>query len=624
MDITRFVVSRRDKALLVGDYGLYRKQLSRRLLVVRKRLNYSSRGRKYTPKQPITAQDTANNPEFVQLLLLAAERAWALAMHMKSTHASNVGAQTISGSTKRHVISRFQKASNYATHLLNLLQENNNGGSPTQSILEAQAYRQSLQGSVAFEKGDWERCLQAYSETRLLYTALARTSGTRQDDLFKDLLSNTVDPSLRYAAYQLKLPRTLSLEAIVGRFLQREKNPYVAEALRSHPDLLQESGAAARKGQAGSVDVPKTITWMARTVKLEDADTAQALASLSTAEANLARFLAANHEADRKAKAAAYDNVLLPSQDAVDATKTAIDELSAEGVPQGDARMQSLQITRTAVNYNLVEWRIGRNRVLCGEQDGAVFETETVKKPKKPRADGKVQNVQEESDSKKLTRLRERVVLYESTLQSLELVKELPGVAADESFMSELEARKAYFSSLRCLAIARSHMLHGNRRNALALLSQALNLSSRALPPAASAKSSGEGAPKLEITPAQVGFLKDLLERSVLQYRALVELEDIDSAASEKKQNSRPPPIIESLDQYPPEGVDLMNLVTYPPKLQPIPVKPIFLDVAWNYIDYPGRPKKGMQATMDGKAEEAAIKPEPKKEAKKGWFGFGR
>lgn len=65
MDITRFIVSRREKALLVGDYALYRKQLSRRLLVVRKKLNYASKGRKYTPKAPITAEDISSNHECV-------------------------------------------------------------------------------------------------------------------------------------------------------------------------------------------------------------------------------------------------------------------------------------------------------------------------------------------------------------------------------------------------------------------------------------------------------------------------------------------------------------------------------------------------------------------------------
>jgi signal recognition particle subunit SRP68 len=66
MDITKFIVSQREKALLVGDYSSYRKQLSRRLLVVRKKLNHTSpKGKKYAAKVPITAEDIATNPESV-------------------------------------------------------------------------------------------------------------------------------------------------------------------------------------------------------------------------------------------------------------------------------------------------------------------------------------------------------------------------------------------------------------------------------------------------------------------------------------------------------------------------------------------------------------------------------
>lgn len=369
---------------------------------------------------------------------------------MKSSHASDSSAQGTTGSTKRHIVSKLQKASSYAAHLVNLLQEKDKSGASTESILEARAYQQSLQGAINFEKRSWERCLQSYSETRLLYTALAHSVGIKQDDVFKDLLDSTVDPSIRYAAYQLKLARTISIETIVARYVQRADNIYVAEVMKSNQELMQGLGAATKKNPNGkSIVVPKTITWRSRTINIEDATTAQAIASVSAAKAKLASFLAANRDADRRAKAAAFDGVLIPSQDAVDAVKTAIDELTAEGVAQGDPRMQSLQITRTAVNWNLVEWRVGRNRVLCGDKDGATFQNEPVKKPKKPRADGKARVEQGESTGRKLTRLKERVVLYDSTLQSLDSVMEFPGVAADQAFVSELEAKKAYFSSLR-------------------------------------------------------------------------------------------------------------------------------------------------------------------------------
>ncbi|KAL8946085.1 MAG: hypothetical protein Q9222_007471 [Ikaeria aurantiellina] len=624
MDITRFIVTQRDKALLVGDYGSYRKQLSRRLLVVRKKLNYSTKGRKYTAKNAVSADDIARNHEFVDLLLLSAERAWAFAMHMKTTNVPDSGAQGTTGSTRKHIISRFQRASTFAGHLVALLQEKDKGDASAGPVLEARAYQQSLQGALNFEKKAWEQSLHSYSESRLLYTALAQQLEKKQDDLFKDLLASTIDPSIRYAAYQLKLPRTISIESIVARYVSQATSEYTRKILASNPDLVQEPGAQARKNADGDPqDMPKTISWRSRTVNLEDATTAQALAALAAGEAKLSSFLSENVDAHRKAKAAAYDDVLIPSQDAVDATKTAIDELTAEGVPQGDPRMQSLQITRTAVNYNLVEWRIGRNRVLCGGQDGAKFEPEPVKKPKKPRADGKPRPPEAESKGRQLARLKERVVLYDSTLQSLESVKELPGVAADQAFVHELEAKKAYFSALRCLAIARSHTIQDSKKNALALLARALDLSRRPPPQSSTARSGTGPVPRLEIQSDQSKSLSDLLERLVLQHRAFVELENLDKANSQSN-NFKPPPMIERLDVYPPEGVDLTNLVTYPPKIQPVPVKPIFLDVAWNYIDYPGRPKKGSTDAMERKVDEAAPAQEPKKEAKKGWFGFGR
>ncbi len=66
MDVTNFIVSQREKALLVGDYASYRKQLSRRLLVVRKKLHYTStKGKKYVARPAVTAEHIAENHEYV-------------------------------------------------------------------------------------------------------------------------------------------------------------------------------------------------------------------------------------------------------------------------------------------------------------------------------------------------------------------------------------------------------------------------------------------------------------------------------------------------------------------------------------------------------------------------------
>ena len=79
---------------------------------------------------------------------------------------------------------------------------------------------------------------------------------------------------------------------------------------------------------------------------------------------------------------------------------------------------------------------------------------------------------------------------------------------------------------------------------------------------------------------------------------------------------------IERLDEYPVSGVDLTHLVDYPPVIRPIPIKPILLDVAFNYLSYPGKVLKTSQVESNAGAPDEVK--EEKKEAKKGWGWFGR
>ena len=546
-------------------------------------------------------------------------------MHVKTIRSAESGSKGIKGSAKTYILSRLHKATIYAGHLVSLLKEQAIVKSNREDILEARAYYIGLCGAAHFEKRSWEKSLQQYSEARLVYTTLAASESSQREDLFRDLLSSIVDPSIRYAAYQLKVPRTISINAVVARYVPQNNNEYVDEALKKTPEALYEPPGGKRRPSDRQVgNAPQTIQWRTRTVNIEDASTAQALGAVSGAEAHLASFLSLNKDAGPQAKAAAYDEVLIPSQDAVDATKTAIDELSAESVPQGDRRMQSLQITRTAVNYSLVGWRIGRNRILCGGQDGALFEIETLRTPKLTYENDETKLPQNESTGHKIKRLKERVVLYDASLQSLDAVKELPGVAADEAFLEELQAKKAYFSALRCLALARSHALLQQNKEALALLSRASDLSSTASSHSSLARSASSKPPNIDVTTFQAKHLDELLRSLVIHYRALVELHNIHAASiAAASKHTILPVLIERLDEYPAGGVDLTKLVKYPPKVESVPVKPLFLDVAYNYIDYPGRMRKVVSKAVNGTVALGADK-EDRNEGRKGWFGFGR
>lgn len=124
-------------------------------------------------------------------------------------------------------------------------------------------------------------------------------------------------------------------------------------------------------------------------------------------------------------------------------------------------------------------------------------------------------------------------------------------------------------------------------------------------------------------------YLQTLLNGELQRHRAIVHADALRKNHELSASDAVKQPLIGSLHQYPVGGVNLSHVVEFPPKLATIPVKPIFLDVAWNYIDYPNKvPKQQQQqqaaaaaAPSQADTPERTESPAP---AKRGWFGFGR
>jgi signal recognition particle subunit SRP68 len=177
----------------------------------------------------------------------------------------------------------------------------------------------------------------------------------------------------------------------------------------------------------------------------------------------------------------------------------------------------------------------------------------------------------------------------------------------------------------RCVALATSHSWLGQQANALALASHASQEAEAALSGLSrSTHGVAENPPNIGVSKGQATFLHEQLQGLVQRYRALVEIGKLQKAHIDSNAAGLDRPLVDRLGEYPAEGVNLDNIVTYPPKLEMIPVKPLFLDVAWNYIAYPSQDgadkSKGRLATKPN--AEAAV--DDKQPQKRGWFGFGR
>ena len=673
MEISRFIHETRERAFLVGDYSTYRTQLSKQLHKTRKTLGRATpkNSKQLSSKTPITAEDVGSNPAFAHLQLLIAERAWAFAMAMKAAHGETE--QGMPGSTRSHILSRLAKAAKAAEYLSSMLKDDSATTRASQNdILEARAYASTLHGAHEFEKhvgkapsadastqkSTWAPCLQYFATAHVIYATLLHST---KSEVFKELLGS-VDPSIRYAAYQARYPRSVAPNQVAKTHFPREDKALVKSVETLHPAVLssEEKQAKVEAPDGGLRDVPTTVTWRGRTAPIADATIGQALAATSLVIDKLVDIVS---ETARKPVgphtpniiATAYDDVLGAAQDTVDNVRRAIAELSREGVAESDSRMQDLRVTDLAVNYELIAWRVGRNRVLMSSSDsasvkdgvwqrddGLVFKaTQLMKKGKDVNGDTSMDEGQlkpkEEPIHKQLARLTARVKLYDLTLQSVGSAASLRGAARDSGFQSELATKREYFSSLRCLNIAVSHKVLGREKEALALFNAASKRADAISPDGLGASNQTTlDDLKLGVSPNQLAALKSHLSTLLRKQHGLVALQEqikplsaprgllntntTDAAspaeAQKKQQGQYKPPLVNNLDQYPSQPVDLTNLVTYPPKIEPVPVKPIFLDLAWNYIDYPGRGKAAAQESVEGGKEE------PQK--KKGWFGFGR
>jgi signal recognition particle subunit SRP68 len=311
-------------------------------------------------------------------------------MHLKSLMSEDPASAT--GSIRSQVVSRFHKAQKHAFELYTLL-ESPESNATSNDLLEAAAYVFSFRGLEAFEKKHWEEALRAFAVSRTIYSVLSTNT---KNEVYQEQLVGTVDPSIRYSAYQLQLPRSMDIVAISRQYFLREDSPRIVEAIEKLDSQAFTEQMDVDVPEAGSVT---SVTWRGRTASVEEADISIALYEAHTAEA-------AYNSQEQQGSTDAFDAVLLAWQDAVDATRKAIDERKAEGMSTTEQKMQNLRLIWTVVNYSMICWRVGRNRVMISN---------IMSGPKKPKKDGQAPS--EEVSGKKLGHLKEEIALYDAILQ---------------------------------------------------------------------------------------------------------------------------------------------------------------------------------------------------------------
>ncbi|VFQ61427.1 unnamed protein product [Cuscuta campestris] len=177
--------------LRFGDYTRYRRYCTARLRRLYKSLKFTHGRGKYT-KRAITAV-IVTEVRFLHLALYTAERAWSHAMEKKTLRDGPNARQ------QSYLIGRLRKAVKWAT----LFQELCAIKGDSRTSLEAEAYAAYMKGNLLFEQDkNWDIAVKCFKSARAVYEELGKYGDLENQILCREHVEQ-LEPSIRYCLHKI-------------------------------------------------------------------------------------------------------------------------------------------------------------------------------------------------------------------------------------------------------------------------------------------------------------------------------------------------------------------------------------------------------------------------------------
>ncbi|CAH2268993.1 signal recognition particle subunit SRP68 [Pararge aegeria] len=547
-----------------GDYQRYRGYCSRRLRRLRKVLKIPQGDRRHYRRRDVTATHLTGSNSESRLLcvpLLQAERAWAHAMQLRQ--------EANTEPRKRfHLVSRLRKACTHAQMLLQLCEQS--GACDARTQLEAGAYAAWLGGALLLELQQWRPAAESLTRAQLVLEKLSAALPEEERLLYKQKVEE-LKPSLRYCAYNIGDESAAGdLVAMRGQGLIENLDTLMAQAKESRSGVMHE---VEWRGRRVTVRPEKVRLFL---IALQDLD--KSVASAQSVQA----------------KIDVLENVLMDCKDAITAIKDEIKNDPKLKTATENQQLSSINYLLSYLMYLRLVRTIERNNLLVQQAEEA-----------------RKYNVQ--IDGKKV-RPQDLTRLYEIILQNYVELQQLPGFENDAGYQKEIENELKAYRAFRCYYIAQ--VLTGLRRfrEALAMLERCSIYTTESL---ASKLLDNQLLEKLRVLQKDIESCKfEVHADSVLED----DDEDEESKFTSGKSYKDKKPLVDRLDDYREESQVLTknpNIFKMPPPMEAVPCKPLFFDLACNFIEFPNLDDK--TGVANNKKQGAGITG-----LVKGFLGWGK
>lgn len=574
------------------DYRQYRIRTTRKLARLRKSFNLHQRPVKGKKPQrsgkAITLEDVKKNAGVLKIYLTLAERAWAEALRTTTLQESRAAVE--GSNTNDHIRSKLAKAVKYANLAVKLAEKFDSFDEI--SKLEMYAYTALISGHHDFVIHRWKSCIKNYSVARVsLLTIANKTSTPGLKEQLLDIISTIVDEHITYSVFQLEKVRPLRVDNIAKKAALNQSDSHPAIALVQKLDSSVISTESLNTSGNNRLEV---VTWRKHTAKIMDDDVSAVLFETVKKDSELEAKI--NSTESIAASINLFDSVLESWQDAQDLVKDNIKRYESLN-SNHDQSIQDQYVVLTFTGYSLLLRRIQRDTILLSQVD-------TTKKNK--QTDGKISRMT-------FVKSQDLVRIYDTILQSTKQLLELPGIYNDEELLQSLTTLDFYYKAKRVELIGQTYFLAGENKQALALYQKAYELLT-SLPKLDTLTEFPQGVLSKEQLDAAVSHINT----RTIQLQAVLTAEQL---KLERNANafSEITAVIDSINTYPSSlTVDEItkNLVKFDHNLEPIFVKPVFFDIAFNYIDY----DTGSKSSVMSRDSEAASESSDVKGGKRGFL----
>uniref|UniRef100_A0A1B0CSX8 Signal recognition particle subunit SRP68 n=1 Tax=Lutzomyia longipalpis TaxID=7200 RepID=A0A1B0CSX8_LUTLO len=400
------------------------------------------------------------------------------------------------------------------------------------------------------------RAVENLKRAQLVYQNLGEALPEEEQSLYRTKVDE-LTPSIRYCAYNIG--EGASMDDLLE--------------LRAQ-GLLENLESLASQVKSQSSEALQTTEWRGRKILVRPEKVRLFLLSIQDLDKSIEKAKTF------QAKIEILETIIMDCKDAITAIKDEIKQDPKLRASAAGGQVVGIHFLLSYLTYIRLMRTLERNMLL-------------VKQAKANLEDSSAN----EGGGKKV-RPQDMTRLYEIILQNVTELQQLTGMEEDKEYQNEIGALNTTFRAFRCYYIAQTLVALKRWREAVALYERSTKYASEAL----------TSAP--EAYTEELRQLINTIEGCKYPAHAYSVLEDdpADEAGAlpERAQKSSKP-LYERLSEYK-EDASLHtknpNVFRLTPEMQPIPCKPLFFDLALNFVQFPSLEDK---IDSPGKKQPAGI-----------------